>query len=238
MSYADFDFYDWIEDLTVYEVSEEQALEIIDINTNILEMDTESVAAMFNKCSELIMANKVLQKMQSEMEDNDVIMNVVRDGAFVKMHRSPKDADYFETGDPIHFRCKRPSRILHLLCSSLRIADDLQEYINMKKPMRLFISPFKTPMYECEYRIFVQNGECVGYAQLPNHIKLWTDEHVKKICRRVMTEHAWRAPRPDYCMDIEILMHDVNEYRLFEFNPLDESTDLYGFKLPMPLATK
>lgn len=235
MAYADFDFYDWIDGLVVYEVSEEQAREIIDINTKVLAWDTEDVGVMYTLCNTLITSNGVLMKMRDELRENTGVMRIMHfeRGAFVKMHRSPKDADYNETNDPKYFCSTSSLKIIRLLCLSLRIADDLREYMERKLPMKLFISPFSTPDYRREYRIFVQDGKYVGEVSTADELPEFVSTYSHEICKRAFEEHKHRAPRPTYCMDIEIL--DDGAYRLFEFNPLDETTDLYGFELPTPL---
>lgn len=222
MSYSDFDFYDWVPGLKSCNLSEKYAEELIKVNGQIIEYTMENSNGDFDEFTNKSIKNSsILMNLAAKLDKLDFIKN----GVFVKMHRSPKDADYDETNDPNFFKASDGYRIVFLLVRSLRISEDLEEYLDAKLPLKLFISPFIESNINNEFRIFVKENQMIGYSPIPECTSSFEKDHIEKFCQKAFEEYGNKAPRPTFCMDIEIL---ESSYRLFEFNPLDSSTDLYN----------
>lgn len=235
MSYADFDIYSWIPQCVEYEVSDEQAREIIKVNDALMREAMESLdeknlpLILTVLCNKMIGKSVVLQAMHRALSKITFLSFAA--GAFVKMHRSPKDADFDDTYDPQYFACYTGLDVVRLLCKSLRIADDLREYMEHEKTKKLFISPFHEPKYRNEFRIFVRDNQYLGHAACWNYGERsdFSNEEIEKACKKAYGRYKHLAPRPTYCMDVEIEANSGDNVRLFEFNPLDDTTEMYGF---------
>lgn len=150
-------------------------------------------------------------------------------GAFIKMHRSPKDADWSDVYDPLHFVCRNGMDVLLLLVKSERICEDLYDYIARQFPIYVYFQKFiiPPPKRNNEFRVFVYNKIIRAISQLPYYG--YTDFDINDVIRMSIDAASNNIEKgyDTFAADIEVTSN--NSFRIFEINPFDSTTDLYMF---------
>lgn len=156
------------------------------------------------------------------------------EGSFVKMHLSPKDAMWFggSEGEPewgqwaralAYMKCSSAEDVIVRFVKSQRIVDTIEDrYAGKLDLLRVFIKPWDPPRPEQEWRLFMWRDRMEARPMFPAHpdLVLLPPGWEEKISE-------WPRAAEQYCIDVAI--DGDGEFRVLEFNPLDDSTDLYEY---------
>lgn len=144
--------------------------------------------------------------------------------SFAKMHLSPKDALWFgEDGDwkayLDYMECKTAEDVLLLFVKSQRIIDCIDDYRSQKLDfIRIYIKKWNPPSIGSEWRIFVWNDKTIEVKPMfPEEFVPLPDEWMEQI--NIDFELG------QHCIDIAV--DSRGEISIIEYNPLDETTDMY-----------
>lgn len=208
------------------------------LHVDITENEADTVYEMYQNNVNLALNQhyesdeQIDRVIRTKIQNNLILTNLMgritpllySPSSFAKMHLSPKDALWFgEDGNWQEYlnylECKTAEDILLRFVKSQRIADCIDDYQNGKLDiLRIYIKPWNPPPLGAEWRVFV-----------------WNDKHVD--VKPMFSQQA--VPLPDnwrvqinidftlgqHCIDI--MCDKEGKITIIEYNPLDETTDMY-----------
>lgn len=222
-----FDFVSWNPNIKYITIPNEIGILFANMNSYLLLTIDEMIDE--DDCNHITCEDKIFQEFIENnneslspflIEVDQMLANF--NGAFIKMHRSPKDALWYNNDS---LECKSSFDIVKLLVKSERIASDIQDYISRNYPLLLYFQQFSAPNIENEYRIFVHEKRIIGISScFGNDKNTNINEISEKVLNRLYSEYNIRLVT--FCIDIEIIGDTA---RIFEINPLDAETDLFSY---------
>lgn len=210
------------------------ANEIIRINGNLIDeyikgneiVKDEEIYRLIRKSNNLSM---YADRLTEEICKQDILNET---GCFAKMHRSPKDSNWDEKIDDLDYLCcNSGDEILTRFIKSIRICDDLKDFISRNIELNVYLIPFKKPKLENEFRAFIIDERVIKVKQTPlanNKKSDYNEKYIYEIANNLYNETGLNKIYKRCCIDFEIMdNNDNNRYRIFEVNPFDRTTDLY-----------
>ena len=170
-------------------------------------------------------------------------------GCFAKMHRSPKDSNWdnkdLDIDDDLNYlRCNNGDEVLTKFMKSIRIYEDLKDFIPRGVPLNVYLLPYRKPKLVNEFRAFIVNREVTMIRQTPltGSKPIYTEGQIKQFANKAYEQVSQGILDNGYkiddvykrcCIDFEINdgsntdIDDKSPIRIFEVNPFDCTTDLY-----------
>lgn len=221
----DYDMDRWCIDVYSFELSDEEAHELVRVHKEILRHENLQEDAVI-AC--LISNNPLLCSIMEKID-----MTWQSEGFFfIKMHHSPKDACYDDCSSDNeqsynnmqwhpYLRCNNSIDAVIRLCKSSRIADDIVESGSRTVFIKLWNTQIKP---ENEFRVFFANSIPIAAAHLPGAPKCQFPKD--QIEKRLQSFHQnLRFTKRQYAIDVALT---TNRVYIIDINPLDNETDLYG----------
>lgn len=176
--------------------------------------------------------------LTKELENNSIFNK----GCFAKMHRSPKDSNWDENINDLDYLCCHTGiDILIRFIKSCRIRDDIEDFNERNVQLYIYLFPYSKPNLFNEFRLFIYKSKLVSIKNYPldyiddfdidndinNNISkktIYNKDVIEDISNKITNRIKYKYSQ--CCVDFEIISED--EYRIFEINPLDKTTDLYN----------
>ncbi len=196
---------------------------LLDFGLNLLESDDLQINSIIAAQLNAIIETFPFYVKEFIITIDDII-KTFNGPVFVKCHRSPKDG-LWSNSDKLS--CYNGIDVITLLLKSERCMEDAILYINNGWPVRLYFQPFINVNVDNEFRVFLYKNQIVGISGV-NSRKITTE--ISQICIMAIEGLKSKITYMDtYCVDLELFNLELCnlEYRIFEVNPFDMTTDLY-----------
>lgn len=227
-----YDVYDFIPHLVTVNMMVDEANEIIKMNDRIIEVNGDCTD---DQILDEIRNNHILTNLIIRL--NNAMTQTGWPSFFAKMHRSPKDSYYGDQNDGElgeewldYLEIRSGLDLILRFVKSLRIADDLKDYIAHSFDLIIYIMPWNKPDLQNEFRFFIKNGQYIAVSGIPGYTNN-IDSSVLQIIGNDLMQ-IFSNKFPDCAIDCEVYPQMNNQdYRIIEINPLDYETDLYNLQV-------
>lgn len=226
-----YDYYDFLPHLVKTNMKIEEANEIIKINNklikNVFDLDCSRIKSIDDELMDDIKQNRILMNLVNRLDN--IMMQTGWKSFFAKMHRSPKDSYYGESDSDTdetwlnYLEVKSGIELVLRFVKSLRIADDLKDYMTLALPLIIYIMPWNKPNLQSEFRFFIKDGKYKAVSGIPGYNNNIDQNRLQEIGNDFMMMFGLKFA--DCAIDCEVCSEG---YRIIEINPLDYETDLYN----------